>query len=183
MSKKSLLSLMAGALLCTSLPVLSQDLPEGKGKEVAAAKCMSCHALQARVGAGYTAKGWTTVLRMMTNHGVDLSAADIATLKPYLVKNYPEKGKPAAVVVAGPTKVSMKEWQAATPGSRPHDPLATRDGFLWYTGQMANVLGRSIRRTGRSEFPLRQNTWPHGLSRTRMATSGTPETPAHWSES
>src|SRR5256885_12208277 len=28
----------------------------------------SCHALSARVGSGYDAKGWHTVVRMMTNH-------------------------------------------------------------------------------------------------------------------
>jgi hypothetical protein len=33
-------------------------------------------------------------------------------------------------------------WVLPTPGSRPHDPLATLDGSIWYTGQMANVLGR-----------------------------------------
>ena len=130
MSRNSLVSLMAAALLCSSLPAWSQNLPEGKGKEIAAAKCMSCHALEARVGNGYTAEGWASALRMMTNHGVPLSKEEIATLTPYLAKNYPEKNKAEAVVVPGPAKVSMKIWQASTPGSRPHDPLAARDGSL-----------------------------------------------------
>src|SRR5712692_11044792 len=142
MSRKSLLSLMAVASLCSALPAWSQNLPEGKGKEIAADKCSSCHALEARVGNGYTAKGWATAVRMMTNHGVPLSKEEIATLTPYLAKNYPEKNKAAAVVVKGPLKVSMKSWLASTPGARPHDPLAARDGSLWYSGQMANVLGR-----------------------------------------
>ncbi|MGC2826564.1 MAG: hypothetical protein WA322_20450 [Pseudolabrys sp.] len=43
------------------------------------------------------------------------------------------------MVIPGPTKISIKEWKAPTPGSRSHDPLAARDGSLWYTGQMANV--------------------------------------------
>ena len=41
---------------------MSQNLPDGKGKEIAAAKCMSCHALEARVGNGYTAEGWATAV-------------------------------------------------------------------------------------------------------------------------
>src|SRR6266581_9801961 len=99
MSKKSLPSLIAAALLCSTHPAWSQNLPEGKGKEIAAAKCNSCHALEARVGNGYTTQGWSTALRMMTNHGVPLSKDEVATLTPYLAKNYPEKNKAAAVVV------------------------------------------------------------------------------------
>ena len=57
----SLSSLMAAGLLCSALPVSSQELPEGKGKEIVTAKCASCHAFHARVGSGYTTEGWTTV--------------------------------------------------------------------------------------------------------------------------
>src|SRR5437879_11739472 len=59
----------------------------------------------------------------------------------------------------------MRAWQAATPGSRPHDPLAARDGSLWYTGQMANVLGRVDPKTSQvKEFPLKTaHSGPHGL--------------------
>src|SRR5207344_1923659 len=116
-------------------------------------------------GSGYTAEGWTTVLRMMTNHGVPLSKDEIATMTPYLAKNFPVTGRPPAVVIAGPAKVSMKVWQVATPGARPHDPLATRDGSLWYTGQMANVLGRVDPKSGKvREYPLKTaHSGPHGL--------------------
>ena len=155
MVKKLHSSTMAVALLCTALPAWSQELPEGKGKELVAASCNSCHAFQARVGAGYTAEGWRTVMRMMANHGVNLSADQVTTMTEYLSKNFPEKAKPAGAVIPGSVKVSMKTWQVATPGSRPHDPLATRDGSLWYTGQMANVLGRVDPKTGQiKEFPL-----------------------------
>ena len=52
-----------------------------------------------------------------------------------------------------------------TIGSRPHDPLATRDGYLWYTGQYANVLGRVDTKTGEiKEFrPPTKGSGPHGL--------------------
>ena len=101
----------------------------------------------------------------MTNHGVALSKDEIAPMTDYLIKTYPEKEKAAAVVVKGPLKVSMKIWNAATPGSRPHDPLATRDGALWYSGQMANVLGRVDPKTGKvREYPLKTaHSGPHGL--------------------
>ena len=164
-SKNSLLSVMAAALLCGALPAWSQELPEGKGKEMVAALCNSCHPFYARLGGGYTAEGWRTVMRMMANHGVNVPPDQVATITEYLTQNFPEKGKPAGVVIPGPAKVSIKAWQVPTPGSRPHDPLATRDGSLWYTGQMNNVLGRVDPKTGQvKEYPLKTpHSGPHGL--------------------
>ncbi len=165
MLKESCLALAAAALICSAFPAWSQELPDGPGKELVAVQCNSCHALSARVGAGYTAAGWRTVMRMMINLGVPIPPDQLATMTAYLAKNFPEKPKPAGMVIPGPVKVSMKEWQVPTPGSRPHDPLATADGSLWYTGQMANVLGRLDPKTGRfKEYPLKTpHSGPHGL--------------------
>jgi virginiamycin B lyase len=164
MSKKSCVVLTA-ALLCSGLPALSQELPAGPGKEVAEANCNICHTLLSRVGSGYTPEGWTTVLQMMHNQGAPLPADQVEPLKAYLIKAFPEKGKPTGVVIEGPAEVSFKEWQAPTPGSRPHDPLAAKDGSLWYTGQLANVLGRVDPKTGEiKEFHLKtEHSGPHGL--------------------
>ncbi len=166
MSKKSLVSLASAALLCGVLPAWAQKSASAdKGKELVDAHCNSCHALTARVGSGYDAKGWRTVMRMMTNHGVALPKDQIAPMTAYLVETYPIKGRPAAVLAKGPLKVSMKAWQAPTPGSRPHDPLAASDGSLWYTGQMNNVLGRVDPKAGKvREYPLKTaHSGPHGL--------------------
>src|SRR5260370_32723008 len=132
---------LAAALLCSGFPALSQELPDGPGKELAAATGNSCHTLLSRIGAGYTPEGWHTVMRMMANQGVSLQADQIGPLEAYLIKSFPEKAKPAGVVIPGPAKVSFKEWQAPPPGSRPHDPLAASDGPALYTRQMGNVLG------------------------------------------
>jgi virginiamycin B lyase len=164
MSNKSCVVLTA-ALLSYGLPATGQQLPDGPGKELAEANCNICHTLLSRVGSGYTPEGWTTVLRMMVNQGGPLPADQIEPLKAYLIKSFPEKDKPAGAVIPGPAKVSFKEWQAPTPGSRPHDPLAASDGSLWYTGQMANVLGRVDPKTDEiKEFPLlTAHSGPHGL--------------------
>jgi virginiamycin B lyase len=153
------------AALFAALPAWSQGSPQDKGKQLVEAQCNSCHPLSARIGSGYNAKGWDTVLRMMTNHGVAITPDQLGPMKAYLVKTYPVEGRPAAVVIPGQEKVAMKSWQAATPGSRPHDPLAARDGYLWYTGQMANVLGRVDPKTGKvKEYPLKTaHSGPHGL--------------------
>jgi len=165
MAEKLRLSVIAAALLYSAIPVRGEELPDGKGKEMVAASCTSCHTFSSRVGGGYSAKGWHTVMRMMINHGVPIPPDQLGTMTEYLIKNFPEKPKPVGMKVPGPAKVSMKVWQVPTPGSRPHDPLAARDGSLWYTGQMANVLGRIDPKTGKiREYPLKTpHCGPHGL--------------------
>src|SRR6059058_4082323 len=120
--------LAVGAALLATASAAQQNLPPGEGRDLVAQKCYACHSFDARVGSGYTPEGWDTVLRMMVNHGAPLTRDEIAQLTPYLVKNFPEKDKPAAVIVPGPVQLTMRVFPAATPGARPHDPLATRDG-------------------------------------------------------
>src|SRR5262249_40353273 len=100
MSNRSCLVLTA-ALLCGGLPAWSQELPDGKGKELAAANCNSCHTLLSRVGAGYTPTGWRTVMRMMANHGVAVPADQVAPLTEYPAKSFPGKGQARRLGNAG----------------------------------------------------------------------------------
>jgi virginiamycin B lyase len=155
--------------LCCALPAWSQDGPDA-GKAIVDAQCNTCHPLAARVGTGYTPEGWDTVLRMMMNQGAPITAEQVPAIKEYLVKTYPVKGRPDAVLVPGPIKISMHAWHVAIPGSRPHDPLAAKDGSLWYTGQMVNELGRLDPKTGNiKEYPLKTpHSAPHGLVEDRQ---------------
>lgn len=154
---------LAGLFFFFASCAVAQDL--SKGKALAEAQCNSCHPL-ARAASGYTPQGWDTVLRMMANHGVQIPAGDLALIRDYLVTTYPERPKPAAAILPGPFKVTMTQWTAPTPGSRVHDPLAARDGMLWYTGQLNGVLGRVDPKTGAvREFPLKTpHSGPHGLT-------------------
>ena len=65
----------------------------------------------------------------------------------------------------GNLKAPIKEYDVPTPHSGPHDPALAPDGSLWYTGQMANKLGRLDTKTGEiKEYPLRtEGSGPHGL--------------------
>ena len=155
--------------LCIAIPARGQGAAEDEGKKLVESKCNACHPIGARVGSGYDAKGWSTVLRMMINHGVPVSPAELKPMHAFLVKTYPVKDRAPARLIAGPVKVSMKSWPAATPGSRPHDPLAAADGSLWYSGQMANVLGRVDPKSGKvEEFRLKTpHSGPHGLVQDR----------------
>jgi virginiamycin B lyase len=61
--------------------------------------------------------------------------------------------------------VTIKEWEVPTANSHPHDPLAAPDGSIWWTGQLANVLGRLDPKSGAmKEYPLKTpGSGPHGL--------------------
>ncbi|PYM17079.1 MAG: cytochrome C [Candidatus Rokuibacteriota bacterium] len=168
MSNLSRLSFVTALLLLVTGPTWAQELPPGEGRELVAAHCNSCHPAT-RVGSGYTPEGWRTVMRMMQNHGVAIPPDQLATMTAYLTKSFPEKAKPAGAVVPGPGTVSITSWPVPTPGSRPHDPLATRDGSIWWTGQMVNALGRLDPKSGTmKEFSLKTpHSGPHGLDEDR----------------
>jgi virginiamycin B lyase len=160
------LAVLTTGLLCSALPAISDELPDGKGKEAVAATCNICHTLLSRVGYGYSPEGWRTVIQMMTNQGAPIPPDQKEAMTEYLIKNFPPKGKPNGIEIQGPVKITFEQWQAPTPGSRPHDPLAASDGSLWYSGQMANVLGRINPKTGKiKEYHLKTaHSGPHGLT-------------------
>jgi virginiamycin B lyase len=142
-----------------------QDFPEGTGKQTFLSHCGACHDLN-RARAGYTPEGWRTVMRMMLNFEVPVPPDQVDVLTDYLIKSFPERPRPAAVVIDGPMQASIKLWPVPTPGSRPHDPMAARDGSIWYTGQLSGKLGRVDPRTNEiKEYPVKTpQTGPHGLA-------------------
>jgi virginiamycin B lyase len=168
MFKTLISTVVAAPLIAVALPVAAQQaqpgFPDGPGKQALTQFCGSCHDVN-RVRAGYTPDGWHTVIRMMQNMQVPVPDDQWAVLTDYLIKSFPERPRPAAVIIPGPVQVSIKMWPVPTPGSRPHDPLAASDGSIWWTGQTANKLGRLDPDTGQiKEYSLKTpRTGPHGL--------------------
>jgi virginiamycin B lyase len=157
----------AMTLALAQAPTRSQppQLPDGPGKEIVQQACSGCHALGRFTNSGYSPEEWKTVIAMMRNVGAPLTPDQVPVVTEYLTKNFPEKPAPKPEVIAVPVKVSFQEWKVPTPGSRPHDPLAAPDGAMWYTGQMANVLGRLDPKTGKiREYTLPPQSGPHGLT-------------------
>ena len=105
------------------------------------------------------------LVERMVAAGAEVPKNQIPMVTEYLTKALPEGNVPKAVIIPGSVKVTFKEWTVPTIGSRPHDPLATHDGYLWYSGQYANVLGRVDTKTGEiKEFhPPTKGSGPHGL--------------------
>ncbi|SHN67258.1 virginiamycin B lyase family protein [Bradyrhizobium erythrophlei] len=142
----------------------AKEWPEGPGKQRFVDTCNNCHDIN-RVRGGYTPEGWLTVVRMMQNMDAPVPAEEWGTVSDYLMKNFPERKRPEAVIIDGPAKVDIKMWDVPTQGARPHDPLGARDGSVWWAAQLANKLGRVNPKTGAiSEYTLKSPfTGPHGL--------------------
>jgi virginiamycin B lyase len=139
------------------------QLPEGAGKALVEKTCARCHSLGFIPSSfGYSQQEWTNLISSMV--ALPKDQADVVT--GYLAANFPEKPDTVkAPVIPGPVRISIKEWMAPTLGQRPHDPLAARDGSIWWTGHFANRLGRVDPKTGAiKEYPLETpNSGPHGL--------------------
>lgn len=173
MHLKSLLTLIAVALLVFTVPARGQSqsqkapivLPDGDAKPIVQSACSVCHSLGNITNTGHTPEDWKTVMSMMLNVGAPVPPDKVGVVTDYLVKNFPEKPAPPAVLIPGNVEVSFQEWKLPTPGTRPHDPLAAPDGTLWYTGHMANLLGHIDPETGKiteyhTDTPM---SGPHGL--------------------
>ena len=71
----------------------------------------------------------------------------------------------AAAPLSDVVEVKFDEWMTPSVRPFPHDPAAARDGSVWYTGQLSNVVGHLDPTTGRfREYSLpTANSGPHGL--------------------
>jgi virginiamycin B lyase len=169
MTRASFQACLGGAAAALAFPILTAGaqtgLPPGHARDLVAQRCEVCHELGRVTGSGYDLAGWKGVVARMANMGAKVTSAESDQIAGYLAANYPDRRPPAAII-QGPVRVTFREWKVPTAGSRPHDPLATPDGMLWYTGQMANVLGRVDPKTGQiREFRLpHADSGPHGLA-------------------
>ena len=97
MSFKRIFPVITAWVLCSGSG-LAQDLPDGAGKETVAAACSGCHNINVIRG-GYSPEGWRTVIRMMQNVGAPVPQDQWDTIAEYLIKNFPERPKPAAAII------------------------------------------------------------------------------------
>jgi len=163
--KRVLVALAASVAVMAQAQYTAREWPEGPMKQRFVEVCGACHDIN-RIRVGYTPEGWLTVVRMMQNFDTPVPAVEWGAMQDYLIKNFPERARPPAVIVDGPAKVNIRLWDVPTQGSRPHDPIATRDGAIWWTGQLANKLGRVDPKTNTiREYTLKTpHTGPHGLA-------------------
>jgi virginiamycin B lyase len=172
----ALLGLLSAAALTTAAltapPTRAQEaseLPPGPGRDIVATNCTLCHDAGRILAAGHTREEWQTVIAMMRHAGAQIPAGEEGVLLDYLSAHFPPRDEPKPVILPGPVRVTFTEWTLPERGERPHDPLAARDGSLWYTAQMVNRLGRVDPATGAiREYPTGADlAGPHGLAEDR----------------
>ena len=160
--------LVAVIALVFTFPALSRaqnvQLPEGAGKAIVQTACTVCHDLERVVReTGNTPEGWQTTLNNMVTLGAQVTPNQVKVVHEYLSGNFPNKA-PQPKIIPGAVEVNIREWDVPTPGSRPHDPLVARDGFIWYAGINASILGRFDPKTQQfKEYKLKPKSGPHGL--------------------
>ena len=160
-------AILSAVMLCGAVAAQSQNpLPDGNGKAVVEAKCAMCHDIDRVARARFTPADWQTTLNRMKDYGAELTADEWRVVTDYLSANLVGEAMPTGKVIAGNVEVTIREWTVPTPGSRPHDPLVAPDGSIWYTGQMANVMGRFDPKTEQfKEYRLKTpRSLPHGLA-------------------
>jgi virginiamycin B lyase len=176
MTRRPLLALIAAVSFCAVLPAHAQvvqpdpnlpgkyPLPDGSAKTLVQQNCVICHDLRNIVNSNKSAEDWDNTINMMQAAGAPINEEQAKQIKAYLIASFPETPRPKPVQIAGPVRVKFTQWNTPTPGSRPHDPLATPDGALWWSGQFANRLGRLDPKTGEmKEYPIPVRGGPHGL--------------------
>ena len=141
------------------------QLPEGEGRDVVQARCVSCHGLnQITSAAGYDQAGWKYVIDSM----IALPAGEMTAATQYLAAHFPEKPDRRPTLIPGPVSVTFKEWMVPTLGQRSRDPLQLADGTIWWTGQYASLIGRLNPKTGEmKEFELPPEVRPHSIAADR----------------
>lgn len=106
------------------------------------------------MNSGYPQAYWHTVVRLMINFGVPIPPEQVLPVTDYLAKNLPEKAKPDANILPGPTQVVIREWQVPIPGSRPRRMAYGADGSIYYSDYPRGMLGRLDPQNGRvTEWP------------------------------
>lgn len=82
-------ALILSAMLAAPLLLWAQELPEGKGKELVAEQCASCHGLEQVVAHRDSKDGWQGVVAYMVSRGMPASNDEVTAMVEYLAKAFP----------------------------------------------------------------------------------------------
>ena len=85
---------LTALLIFTSMAALSQDLPDGPGKDLVSKTCSACHTTDNFTNKRHTREDWKTVVNTMIGYGAELTDEQVEIVVSYLAKNF---GKEAAL--------------------------------------------------------------------------------------
>jgi virginiamycin B lyase len=130
------------------------QLPDGPGKKEFERACTVCHASQQINRVNFGPDDWDHAVKTMVTWGAPLASGEIPTVVNYLSTNFDKKNLAPGVVVPGPVKVTVKEWDLPIRDSLPHDSLFD-DGYLWVTQMAGQAIARFDVTTGTfKEYPM-----------------------------
>ncbi len=87
-----------------------QDLPDGKGAEIARDKCLLCHEADLIVSQRLSRQGWTREVEKMIRWGAVVSDSEKAVLVDYFAANFkPQTVSTYAALVAGDERAKQIE--------------------------------------------------------------------------
>ena len=158
--------LLGAVLFCSSLAAWGQgSLPAGEGKEILETRCTLCHNVERITSRRFAPEDWQDTVNRMIGYGAPVNNDQKAVLVKYLGGNFPSGPLSAGVVIPGNVEVAIKEHTLPTRGTLPHDPMVARDGSVWYSGQLANLIGRFDPTTGQfKEYRMKTpRSGPNGL--------------------
>jgi cytochrome c5 len=100
-----MLTLRAGAV---AQGPAAPSLPEGRGKELVATRCVGCHDLNTAVSRRGNAAEWRDTVARMVDNGAQIPSGDAALIVAYLAEHYgaaaSAAGQPASTLPDGPGK-------------------------------------------------------------------------------
>lgn len=143
------------------------QLPEGEGREIVNAFCVSCHDTGPILrSSGYTAAEWSALIHTMIELPAD--GAQRRALVDYLATYLPPHDGRAPRLVDGDVQLTFERWVVPTLGQRSRDPVEAPDGGIWWAGQWGNLIGRIDPETGAmQEYPLPPMAMPHSVNADR----------------
>jgi competence protein ComEA len=80
----------------------SQDLPDGKGKDVVLKMCANCHEIERVTSSRFSRKAWADLVDDMVSRGAEGSDQDVTAVVSYLSRNY---GKPVNINAASAKEI------------------------------------------------------------------------------
>jgi virginiamycin B lyase len=135
-------------------------LPEGEGKPIVEAKCVSCHDAQRIVRVRANRDRWQTILTNMRAYAQGSTAAKPLTddesraVMEYVIANLSEGGAggkpppdpnsrlPRTLLKGAATKYIAVEFELPNPKAEPHEVTVDLDGNAWVTQRVGGKLGR-----------------------------------------
>jgi virginiamycin B lyase len=89
-----ILALGITAGLAAVVPALSQNLPNGNGKDMVQSICTGCHDLSPITDSvGFNRADWETVVKSMIDMGAEIKPEQVPVIANYLAANFPPKQK------------------------------------------------------------------------------------------